>query len=538
MKTRSTASLTLFAALAFAGPVRANNIEITLRARPTSVQILPGNPTPVWAYEATLVSGPASTVTAIPGSYLGPIIRVRTGDTFTATIINDLPEDTTVHWHGLDVPPAVDGHPDSPIPAGTSRTISFPVINRAGTYWFHPHTMDKTAEQVIKGLAGLFIVSDAEEEALDLPSGAQEIPIVLQDRTFSATNTIPYAGIEQNGMQGYVGNTMLVNGLPNVALPLATRAYRLRFLNGSNARSYKLSWSDGTPITVLGTDGGLLASPVQKSYAMLSPGQRLDVWLDLSARPVGTALTMRSLSFSGFGAGQGGLVTLFTATVTTTEPETRTLPSTLSNMPTLNYADAVNGASPRTFPLTFSMGVMDYTINGRTWMDGVDPANEHLPTRTVEAWRLTNSTGGMNVTHPIHFHGRPFLVYSRSVAAGGATSYATASAGFVDEGWRDTVIVMPGETVTLLTETSHYVGDFVYHCHILEHEDMGMMRELHHEAACLPDVSGDGVIDGSDLSQLLGAWGAGAGTTADINQDGVVSGADLTLLLSAWGGCG
>lgn len=533
-------STTIAAVLALltAGSVHAENIEIRLRARPASVQILPGNPTDVWGYEAELISGPAETLTTIPGSYLGPIIRVHTGDTFTAHIVNDLPDETTVHWHGLDVPPSMDGHPDDAIPAGTTKTVSFPIINRAGLYWFHPHPMMMTAEQVIKGLAGLLIVNDAEEEALDLPSGAQEIPVVLQDRTFSATNTIPYNGTEQNGMQGYIGNTMLVNGFPSAALSLATRAYRFRVLNGSNARSYKLAWSDGTPITVLGTDGGLLAAPAPKAYAMIAPGQRLDIWLDLSSRPVGTSLTLRSLAFSGFGNGQGGQVNLLTATVTASEPETRTLPATLSDMPTLDFADAVNGGSPRFFPMAFSTSVMDYTINGGMWNDGADPANEHIPTRTIEAWRLTNATGGMNMTHPIHFHGRPFRVYSRSMASGGAAAYATASAGFVDEGWRDTVIVMPGETVTLLTKTSHYVGDFVYHCHILEHEDMGMMRELHHEAACLADVTGDGTVDGSDLTLLLGLWGAGAGTPADVNQDGVVSGSDLGIVLNAWGGCG
>ena len=231
-----------------------------------------------------LLHGPEQTVTEIPGSYLGPVIRLQKGQKVRIHLHNQLDEDTITHWHGLHVPAEVDGHPMYVIGSGQTFVYEFEVVNRACMAIYHPHPHEATAKQVYHGLAGAIIINDEEEAALGLPSGEFEIPIVIQDRLFDGQNQLIYAPNMHSSMFGFYGNRILVNGHPELQLDVATRAYRLRFLNGSTARIYKLAWDDGTPITVLGVDGGLLEQPEHKPYVMLAPGERLDVWADFSGR--------------------------------------------------------------------------------------------------------------------------------------------------------------------------------------------------------------------------------------------------------------
>ena len=251
---------------------------------------------------------------------------------------NNLPQGQTsiVHWHGLILPEDMDGHPRFAIEPGQTYVYEFEVINRAGMNWFHPHPDMLTGQQAYAGLAGLFIVTDPEEAALKLPAGAYEVPIVLQDRTLDTNNQLLYLGSKigtpRNGgmggmnnsdrsgngmgdmssMMGFLGQQIFVNGKPDFTLAAATRVYRLRILNGSNSRIYKLGWSNGNPLTVIGTDGSLLTQPVEKKYVMLAPGERVDVWADFSKLKVGTELALNSLVFSGAenvgGSSMGGMM--------------------------------------------------------------------------------------------------------------------------------------------------------------------------------------------------------------------------------------
>jgi len=526
---------TLASATGADGP---RTVSIELRAAPSTRQILPGAATSVWSFTGTLLEGRPDSLTAIPGSYLGPIIRVRRGDTLRVDFINDLPEASIVHWHGLDVPSVMDGNPMYAVDAGERYQYEFQILNRAGTYWYHPHPHHRTGFQVNAGLAGMLIVEDDEEAALGLPSGELEVPLVIQDRRINTSNQFTYA----MPMPGFVGDRMLVNGFPQFTLSAATRAYRLRVLNGSNARTYKLSWEDGTPMTILATDGGLLDAPVEKPYAMLTPGQRLEIWLDLSGRPVGSELALRSLAFSP--GANGGFPTLpngspfeiMRVSIDRLEKGGETLPEILA--PTLRPApkEAANFGAPRTFPLAVIGG--EWTINGGVWEEGVVAANEIATTDTLELWRFANTSQMMLMAHPMHIHGNQFQVVERTVQPGQLGAYGTVSEGLVDEGWLDTVLVMPGETVTILKRTSRYPGWFLYHCHILEHEDMGMMRNFLLVKTCPADVNDDGVVNGADLAAVLGAWGPRPGALEDINGDGVVNGADLAALLGSWGACG
>jgi FtsP/CotA-like multicopper oxidase with cupredoxin domain len=454
----------------------------------------------VWRFAARLIKGAADTLRALPGSYLGPVIRLRRGQSVRVRFSNQLAEDSIVHWHGLDVPQEADGHPRLAVSSGAEYVYEFTVVNRAGTYWYHPHPHMQTGPQVYRGLAGLVIVSDDEEQALGLPDDDADLSWVLQDRRFDAANQLVYSLSMMDMETGFLGDRVLVNGRERPSFPLSTRPYRVRVLNGSNARVYTIAWSDGTPMTVIGTDGGLLARPVSRGFVTLAPAQRVELWVDLTGRPVGTTLELRSTAFEladagpsmggrgmgmmmgrGRGAGRGAAmattgalplgapVSLLTVTVARAETSAARLPDRLR-------ADRVRrpltSLPVRRVPLTFQM--MQWQLDGRVFeMTGVAP-EETVAAGSTHIWELVNSGGpmGMQMAHPIHLHGRQFEIVSRS----GGSPGNSVRAGLIDEGWHDTVLVLPNETVRILVTFSDYRGLFLYHCHILEHEDMGMMR--------------------------------------------------------------
>lgn len=540
------------------------DVELDLICKPAEIGILPGQATRVLKYFAKLLKGPANTLTEIPGSYLGPIMRFEKGQKIRINLHNQLDTPTITHWHGLHVPADMDGHPLYQIDAGETLVYEFEMLNRASMNIYHPHTHNLTAEHVYHGMAGAILVNDDEERKLELPSGAYEIPIVIQDRMFDRNNQLIYAQHMHDRMMGFYGNHILVNGLPNFHLDVASRAYRLRFLNGSTARIYKLGWDDKSPITVLGTDGGLLETPVNKPYVMLAPGERLDVWADFSGRKVGTQLTLRSLPFSGvlpmmagrmMGGGghsrHGGMhgmhgstlpvgsdYPIFTVKVTRQVSDSPTLPNKLSTIKRYTLSDTANPNKP--VPIAISEGPMRMVLNGRPYAFNDVLPSERIPVNTVQLIEIFHAHGNggghgsmhhddgdqaepsghrmggmgmmhggghrmgmgmgmmrgggqhaegsdhemggmgmmMSMAHPIHLHGQYFQILSRSIANNERADYATVKDGFIDGGWKDTVLVMPGERVRIIKPFEDFKGLFMYHCHNLEHEDMGMMRDF------------------------------------------------------------
>ncbi len=487
------------------------DLELALTAVEGEVSILPGQPTQVWRYQAEVLQGDPAAVQAMEGSYLGPILRVRKGQQIRVQFRNQLPEQSIVHWHGMLVPDLMDGPPR-------------PAIGP------HPHGL--TGGQAHRGLAGLLIVSDDEEAAAGLPEGAQDLPIIIQDRTFDANNQLVYlsggmmggmlgrgmGGMMMDRMMGFLGERILVNGQPDAILSLATRAYRLRVLNGSNSRIYKLAWGDETPLTVIATDGGLLEQPVQKPYVTLGPGERVELWADFSGRKVGDEVMLMSREFLGAegdmlvggGMGMGGmgdmhgmhrsaapgatqdpgmagsalpngaLFPILTVRIDRAEQETLRLPAQLSSSEHYRLEDASNGGQPRSFGM--SMRNMQWLLNGRVFeMEGV-AENEIVRLGDLEAWEFVNEQNPnemmerMGMVHPMHIHGVQFQVVQRDLLIPELKAgFESVREGYVDEGWKDTVVVMPGERVRLLVKFVH-PGLFLYHCHNLEHEDMGMMR--------------------------------------------------------------
>jgi FtsP/CotA-like multicopper oxidase with cupredoxin domain len=474
-------------------PSTLDEVHIALKAAPSEVTLLPGEATRVWTYQGEVLKGNSNVVQHLPGSYLGPILRLRKGQKVRLDFTNDLPEPSIVHWHGLHVPQEADGHPRLAIGTGETYTYEFEVHNRAGTYWYHPHPHGRTGPQVYYGLAGLLLVSDEEEAAAGLPSSEQDIPLVIQDRTFDADNQLVYMG---NGMMdqmmGFLGDRILVNGQPDFVLPVATRAYRLRVLNGSNSRTYKLGWHDNTPLTVIATDGGLLERPVQRDYVVLSPGERIELWADFAGRKVGTELRLQSLPFFGGEVGMmgmmgrsgmmggrsalpnGGEFTVMRIYFEREAAETSELPDQLSTLQFYRQEDAGNRRRPRTFDIT--MQRMSWFLNGRTFEMEDTARNEVVKLGDLEVWEFVNQRGGMSMIHPMHVHNVQLQVLERQMLPGLTEYWETVRGGYVDEGWKDTVLLMPGERVKVLLKFEDYEGLYLYHCHNLEHEDLGLMR--------------------------------------------------------------
>lgn len=429
----------------------------TLAAQVTTANVK-GNTIPVLGYQ--------------PNRMLGPTFRVNRGDMVNIQLQNRLSEHTNIHWHGLLVPPLMDGHPDQLADAGGNFSYQFTINQRAGLSWYHPHAHGTTGKQVFQGLAGMFIIRDQEEAALKLPSDEYELPLVLQDKRITPAG-IPYNPSMEEVMAGYMGESILVNGTYKPFTEVATRTYRLRLLNGSNARIYNLALSNQATLTVIGNDGGLLQNQVTVTEILLAPGERLDVLVNFTTATLGETIYLESREFAGAGDAQGKQafrLLQFKVTKIATDPFT--LPSTLSVIPPLAASASV---TTRVFAISNAMmhhGVpmnngmrMRHRINGSLY-DG-NRIDVVVKVNTQETWVFDNSEG--DEPHPMHLHGVFFQVVKRE----GGRAGVLAS----EKGWKDTVLVMPGEVVHIAIPFGNVPGKYVFHCHNLEHEDDGMMLQ-------------------------------------------------------------
>ena len=490
------------------------DVDIQLKAVQSSTKILSTKNTDTYSYKGTLIKGDKQTLQQLEGSALGPIIRVKKGDRVRIRFENEIAEKSIIHWHGLHVSHQNDGHPENVIGKGKTYIYEFEVMNRAGTYWFHAHPDGRTGEQVYKGLAGLFIVTDEEEKSLNLPTGDYDIPVVIQDKTFDDNNQLVYlSNGRMDQMRGFLGNQILINGKIDNSLSLNKDGkYRLRLVNCSNSRAYKLAWNTGEPLTVFGVDGGLLESPKTLPYLMLAPAQRADVWLDISNRSESEELKLIHLPIPFDNMMGGGMMgnnsgnslpynsqfDILNINVGASRKNDAILPEKLSASTTLNPADAANRTSPRTF--NFAMGgMMKWTINGRTF-NGMEVADDEIvKINTTEIWRINNGgkipTGNQNdgsgmmgnnrgmgnmmqMPHPVHIHQLQFNILNRNSDNVDRNLWNAVKEGFIDKGRQDTVYLLPGMYMDLVLRFEDFKGLFLYHCHNLEHEDMGMMRNF------------------------------------------------------------
>jgi FtsP/CotA-like multicopper oxidase with cupredoxin domain len=399
------------------------------------------------AAPATLdIGGRSSNVWAYNGQFPGPVLEVQRGTDqaspeYNISLMNGLQQPTITHWHGMIVDHMNDGHPMNSISPGQTYNYSFAVNQRAALNWYHPHPHMMTGEQVYMGLAGAFIVRDEEEKGLGLPSGAYEVPLIIRDATLDSTGNLVYK--PRSG--GFLGQVPMVNGTLSPYLNVDRATYRFRILNGSNSRIFGLTLSSGT-FTLIGNDGGLLASPVGIGRIDMANGERLDVLVDFSKLAPGATVMLQDAR-SGW--------SLLEFRVGNTQGPAYTPPATLSTITPLS-----NPVTTR----TFSFDGMS-KINGKVY-DMMDPGFQ-VPFNKVERWRFTTSG---NAPHPVHVHGASFQVVSRSGGRGEIFAW--------ERGWKDTVLLEDNETVEVLIRFDGFPGMYLLHCHKLEHEDMGMMANF------------------------------------------------------------
>lgn len=406
----------------------------------------------------------------------GPTIRQKRGDDVNIRFINEIGQDSIIHWHGLIVPPAMDGHPRDVIRSG-SYDYQYRLNQRAGTYWYHPHPHRITGEQVYRGLSGFYFIEDDEEAALKLPVGQYEIPLVIQDRRTNGFGEIVFnPSMPEQMMTGLLGDLILVNGMPTPHHEVEPGVYRLRVLNGSNARVYNIAFRNNASFTVIGADGGLLPEPLEINELLMAPGERADILVDFSTGFDGNRVQLISKPFDipsggrmigmqnmmgGGGPEQGTGFSLMEFRISgESGRDQATLPGKPSEVNFPKASDAV-----RTRPIRLDMEMMNgHTINGRQFeMERVD---ERINQGDTEIWEFINKS---SVPHPMHVHAVQFKVLDRS---GGRGLIPT------ETGWKDTVLVMPGETVKVIMTFDAPKGLYVFHCHNLEHEDSGMMANL------------------------------------------------------------
>ena len=459
------------------------------------------------------------------------IIRTNRGNAMTLRLDNQLDSNSTIHWHGFKIPAIMDGGPDVPVLKNTIKDYTFTMQQPAAPLWFHPHPDMETGKQVYMGLAGVFLLEDDISKGLEankkLPSGAKDITLLVQDRRFApeanGVRELQYKTMAMDS-DGMLGDKVLVNGSVTPKLDVQTAQYRLRLYNVSNARNYDFAFDDNRSFKVVATDGGLLNEPVEVTSITLGAAERVEIIANFANDNVGDKVLLiskvssggmmnmggmsgmdRKNSRNGMGgnnsgngmggnnsgngmdgnnsgngmsnnnmggmdgmasSGQGFVLMRFDVNETVTDDVTlyTQLPTTAEIATRTDAASAVNASNPRKFVMTMSRGGngMSFVINNKTF----DPnfVNEYIAAGSTEVWEISNAS---MMAHPFHAHAVQYQILERD----GKPATGT------DLGWKDTFLVQPGGKVKIIAKFDPTInkGDYMYHCHILEHEDAGMM---------------------------------------------------------------
>ncbi|WP_336082264.1 multicopper oxidase family protein [Nocardia sp. SSK8] len=428
------------------GAVGADGVRrFTLRAQPGSTEMVRGTRTPTWGYS---------------GDVLGPTLRARRGDRVAVTVTNALPEATSVHWHGMHVPARCDGGPHQMIAPGATWVPEWTIEQPAATLWYHPHPHGVTEKQVQRGLSGFFLLDDEDADALGLPQeyGVDDIPLVVQDRRFTADGALDESDPTDVGL---LGDTVITNGIAGAHLDVTTERVRLRVLNGSSGRLYRFALADGRAFDLVGTDGGLLPEPVRLTDIRLSPGERAEI---VVAMTPGENVTVRSLPITERAgidrAREFGFDDIFDVLVLRAAETLRPSPALPTTLVPLLPLVAPDTAPTRSFDLRWFM------INNRRMdMNRIDMT---IPLGSTEVWTVRNKD---NWPHNFHIHDVRFQI----VAVDGNPPPPALS------GWKDTVYTEPYRTYTLamrFTDHADPTFPYMYHCHLLHHEDQGMMGQF------------------------------------------------------------
>ena len=473
--------------------VASNGIE-TLEAITGVREFMPGVRTPVLGFSQ---------------AYLGPVLRLRRGHTARIDVRNRLDEAVTVHWHGLHVPGAVDGGPHTPIAPGSRWSPSLEIAQPAATLWYHSHVHGRTGPQVYRGLAGMMIIDDPAAPASGLPLryGVDDLPLIIQDRAFGRDGQLLYSTAGMAMMAGFRADQILVNGALRPQATVPAGMVRLRLLNASNARIYRLRFEDGRAMHQIASEAGLLPRPVTLSGLTLAPGERAELLVDFGGggrarllsepdhnSPMGGMTGgMGGMGGMGGGRGRGGMMAggmqpeavaadgsfeiLRFAVDPRLTAQVRALPThwaSAAPLPALGEP-----VRRRRFELDAHGGMMGggmgrggmggmggmgmMTINGRAFeMARID---HRVRRGDTELWEIVAN----DMAHPFHVHGTSFQVLSHN----------GAPVEFASSGWKDTVLV--DGRAQILVRFGHPADDatpYMFHCHILEHEDAGMMGQF------------------------------------------------------------
>ena len=409
--------------------------------------------------EQILPTGPATTMWTYNGSFPGPTIRRPTGVPTNVTITNNLPESAgsmSTHNHGAQTTEDSDGQPsDYLIPPGASKTYTYPAVDggrpeRASPQWYHDHRDMVTGRNVWMGLAGAFIYDDPVEQSLNLPKGQYDVPLMVADRQFDAGNQIPYTFLSN----GVFGDVLLVNGVLQPFQVVAARRYRFRLCNISNKRDLRFRLSNGQPITQIGTDSGLLPEPVSRDSILLGPAERADVVIDFAGHGGENIVLENAAAALGPGERDAEVMQFRVSNEEVTDTSSP-VPAALRPLPP-------TGPPVVTRTWNFDRTNQRWTINGK----GFDPnrADAQPTLGTTERWVFRNPT---SQAHQVHVH----LNDQKLVSRNGQPPPAY-------ERLKDVWHVDPGEEVVVDIPFSDYAGKFVIHCHVLEHEDDGMMTQF------------------------------------------------------------
>lgn len=415
------------------------------------------------AGETEFLPGKQTDTWGLNGTYLGPTLRASQGDEVLINVTNGVDETTTLHWHGMHLPAEMDGGPHQMIAPGDTWSPTWTIDQPAATLWYHPHIHGATAEHVYRGAAGMFLLDDPELQALDLPDtyGVDDIPLIVQDKNFNGDGSLNY-GEKFLGSVGVLGDTILANGTYSPYFEATTELVRFRVLNASNARVYNLGFTDDREYALIGTDSGLLEQPVTLTRLQLSPGERAEIVVRVSS---GDEVILRSfepdlgLDFAGDRL-DGGDDTFDILQIRAAEqltPSAR-LPSELVS---IDRPDEASASRTRTFELNGGSRINDQKMD----MGRID---EVVTEGDTEIWEVTN---GSDRYHNFHVHMVHFIVLSID----GEEPPPELS------GWKDTVFVPPDSTVRFIARFEGYSdpdSPYMFHCHVLMHEDDGMMGQF------------------------------------------------------------
>lgn len=423
-----------------------------LRLQAGSSELVPGRSTETWG---------------VNGAYLGPTIRARTGDDVTMHVRNDLPEASSLHWHGMRLPAKMDGGPHQEVAPGDTWSPHWTVKQPAASLWYHPHPHGKTAKHVYRGVSGMFLIDDAESDGLDLPDeyGVDDIPLVIQDKKFTEDGELDSGGksvLDEtvSAETGILGDTILVNGTYDPHFQASRTLTRLRVLNGSPARIYNLGFDDDRSFQVIGTDSGLLSEPQERERVVVSPGERVELVVRLEP---GESPVLRSFP-GGVDAGfpqdrlAGGDDTF----------DLMQLRAPASLAPSADIPPKLAGGEQLTAPA--DARVRQFKLGGNSTINGerMDMAriDEVVPAGATEIWEVRGGN-----PHSFHIHDVAF----RILDIDGEPPPAWLA------GRKDTVYLPPGKRVRLVVEFGTDVDPevpYMYHCHLLYHEDNGMMGQF------------------------------------------------------------